>query len=435
MIALPLAPRPATATLAAIATGLAGTLAPPPTAAQTECAGGFAGAFPCDRVDLLAVLSPAQLGGGPEVQLNDVWGWTDPETGREYALVGRTDGIAFVEVTDPLSPRYLGHLPATAGSWPSKWRDMKVFRDHMFVVAGEGGRHGMQIFDLRQLAATGDVARAGDAAEARVFAPAATYEGVDASHNIAINEATGFAYLVGSAGEGETCGGGSHIVDIRDPSNAAFAGCFAHVDTGRRGTGYTHDAHCVLYRGPDEAYAGREICVGANETEFSIADVTDKSSPLPLAAAAYPIVAYAHQGWLDEDHRYFYANDELDEIVGEMEGNRTLIFDLAVLADPVLVTEHLGRTAGTTHNLYVRGERLYMANNHDGLVVLDLADPEHPVETGRFDTTPATPADAESGGFGGAWSVYPFLASGTILVSSRREGLFLLRQPAADRAP
>ena len=433
MIALPFAPRPAAATLAAIATGLAGTLVPPPAGAQTECAGGFAGAFPCDRVDLLAVLSPAELGGGPEVQLNDVWGWTDPETGREYALVGRADGTAFVDVTDPLGPRYLGHLPATAGSRPSKWRDMKVFRDHMFVVAGEGGRHGMQIFDLRQLAATGDVARAEDAGEARVFAPAATYEGVDASHNIAINEATGFAYLVGSAGEGETCGGGSHIVDIGDPPNAAFAGCFAHVDTGRRRTGYTHDAHCVLYRGPDDDYAGREICVGGNETAFSIADVTDKSNPVPLAEVAYPHTGYAHQGWLSEDHRYLYANDELDELVGRLEGNRTLIFDLSVLTDPVLVAEHFGPTAATTHNLYVRGERLYMANNFDGLVVLDLADPETPVETGRFDTTPAD--DEESGGFGGAWSVYPFLASGTLLVSSRREGLFLLRQPAADRAP
>ena len=211
-----------------------------------RCEGGTADGFPCDRVDLLAVVTPEQLGAGGDTLLNDVWGWVDPETGKEYAIVGRTNGTAFVDVSDPLRPRHVGDLPATAGSEPSQWRDVKVFRDHLFVVAGGTVRHGMQVFDLTRLR---------NAPEAREFAPAATYDGVESSHNIAINEETGFAYLVGSAGAGETCGGGSHIVDINEPLNPVFAGCFAHLDTGRRGTGYTHDARCIIYRGPDENHS------------------------------------------------------------------------------------------------------------------------------------------------------------------------------------
>ena len=263
-----------------------------------------------------------------------------------------------------------------------------------------------------------------DAPEAREFAPAATYEGVESSHNIAINEETGFAYLVGSDGEGETCGGGSHMVDVNEPLNPVFAGCFAHLDTGRRGTGYTHDAQCVIYRGPDEDHQGREICAAGNETAFSFADVTDKAHPVPLAAASYPGVGYSHQGWFSEDHRYFYGNDELDGLIRELDGSRVLVFDVSDLEDPVLLDEYFGPTKASTHNLYVRGDRLYMANNLGGLLVLDLTDPEAPVAVGSFDTTPSS---GDEGGFGGAWSVYPFFGSGTILLSSRREGLFLLR--------
>ncbi len=46
---------------------------------------------------------------------NDIWGWADPMTGREYALMGMTDGTAFVDVTDPDNPAVLGKLPTVGG--------------------------------------------------------------------------------------------------------------------------------------------------------------------------------------------------------------------------------------------------------------------------------------------------------------------------------
>src|SRR5687767_1864873 len=66
----------------------------------TPCAGGFAGPYPCARVDLLSFVPISTIGGG---RSNDIWGWTDPLTGREYALVGRTTGTSFVSVI--LKPR------------------------------------------------------------------------------------------------------------------------------------------------------------------------------------------------------------------------------------------------------------------------------------------------------------------------------------------
>ena len=392
----------------------------PPISAPTPqgaCIGARAGDFPCQGVDLLAFVSVAALGGNAAV--NDLWGWVDPETDREYALVGRTDGTAFVDVTDPAAPRLVGSLPLTDGAYPSSWRDLKVYADHVFIVADGAGGHGMQVFDLRRLRS----AEGG----AVTFTEDALYQGIASAHNIAIDEDAGMAFAVGSSGGGESCGGGLHMIDITDPSAPAFAGCFADVTTGRASTGYTHDAQCVTYDGPDERFQGRRICFGANENALSIADVTDPADPVALSATSYPAVGYLHQGWLTEDQRYLYMDDETDEIFGTVDRTRTLIWDVAELDDPILVGEHLGTSESTDHNLYVVGDRLYQANYSSGLRILDISDPENPVEIGFFDTTPGFTAP----GFDGAWSVYPYLPSGTLLVTSIDEGLFVLR-PSAD---
>ncbi|MDX1547400.1 MAG: choice-of-anchor B family protein, partial [Rhodothermales bacterium] len=230
-------------------------------------------------------------------------------------------------------------------------------------------------------------------------------------------------------GGGETCGGGLHMVDVSTPQSPTFAGCFGHEGTGRRGTGYSHDAQCVLYHGPDADYQGREICVGANETAISIADVTDRENPVAIATGAYPNSAYVHQGWLSDDHRYFFQNDELDELQGKVDRTRTLIWDLTDLDDPQLVKEYFGEASSTDHNLYVRGNLMYQTNNASGLRILDVSDPENPVEVGFFDTTPT---GLNVAGFDGTWSSYPYFESGLIVVTSRREGVFILKKQEVD---
>ncbi len=388
------------------------------TGAEEPCDDGTAAGWTCQDVDMISFLSVSDIGGIRGTRANDIWGWTDPETGREYALVGRTDGMAFVDVTDPAMPVYLGNMDRTPGAPPSVWRDMKVYRDHVFVVADGAGEHGMQIFDL---------ARLRNVANPPVeFRPDVLYDGIASSHNIVINEETGFAYAVGNRMGGETCGGGLHMIDISSPKEPAFAGCFAHEGTGRSGTGTTHDAQCVVYRGPDRDHAGKELCLGSNETALSIADVTDKKNPTVISMATYPAIAYTHQGWLTEDQRFFFINDEGDEPQGLVDGTRTLIFDLVDIDDPVLVGEHISTEKNTDHNLYVRGNTMYQSNYQSGLRIFDISDPENPLEIAYFDTVRN---DATGGG---SWSNYPYFESGTIVVTSGREGLFMLKKKEVD---
>ena len=383
-----------------------------------ECSDGMAGMFPCDKFDLISFLPNHLMDGGRGAWANDVWGWTDPETGHDYALVGLSARTSFVDVTDPYNPIYVGNLPKTPGTPDSLWRDMKVYADHVFVVADAAAEHGVQIFDLTRLREF-----AGEPIE---FEVDVQYEQVNSAHNIVINEQTAFAYVVGASGGGETCGGGLHMINIEDPKQPIFAGCFADVRSGRRGTGYSHDAQCVVYHGPDERYSGKELCFGSNETALSIADVSDKRNPVAVSMATYPNVAYSHQGWLTDDQRYFYMNDEGDEASGTVEGTRTLIFDVQELDDPILLGEYIHDVQAIDHNLYVVGNRMYQSNYNAGLRVLDITDPENLEMAGYFDTVPWDDNGVEYDSF--SWSNYPFFDNGFILVTSIREGLFIVRE-------
>lgn len=128
---------------------------------------------------------------------------------------------------------------------------------------------------------------------------------------------------------------------------------------------------------------------------------------------------------MTEDQRYFYVNDELDEMQGKTDGTRTLIWDVAELDDPILVNEYVSQNKATDHNLYIRGNHMYQSNYVSGLRVLDISDVEKPVEVGYFDTVSW---GDDKPGFGGAFSNYPFFESGVIIVTSAEEGVFILKR-------
>ncbi len=381
------------------------------TDGEVRCEEGVAAGFSCEGVDLLAFLPAAAIGAEPHERVSDLWGWTDPESGREYALVGRTGGAAIVDLTDPAAPLYMGVVRAN----PSGARDLKVYADHLFFTGDGAGDHGLVVFDLTRLrgAAPGPVE----------FEPDAIYRGIASAHNLVMDAESGFAYPVGASGGGESCGGGLHMVDVRDPKSPVFAGCFTD-SVGLIAPGRTHDAQCVVYRGPDERFQGRQICFVSNETLLRIVDVTDKATPTPIGGASHPGVAYIHQGWLTDDHRYYYLDDELDEIVGTAPATRTFIYDVTELDDPIPVGSVDGTTAATDHNLYVKGDRMYQANYQAGFRLFDISDPEAPVEIGFFDTTPY---EHNPPGFVGAWTAFPYFESGTVVVTSMYEGVFVLR--------
>ena len=374
-----------------------------PETAFMPCEDGMAGEYPCSGYDLLARIPLIDLSAS---SANDIWGWTDPDTGKEYALIGLDNGTAFVDVSDTENMIYLGKLPTATTN--SAWRDIKVYQNHAFI-GSEAAGHGMQVFNLTQLRNVIN--------PPGTFSETTRYTGFGNSHNIVINEVSGYAYPVGTARNDEF-NGGVHFVNIQNPGSPMSEG-------GYGGNGYTHDAQVITYNGPDSDYTGSEILIGANESTVVVVDVTDKDNPVNLSTIQYGNIGYTHQGWFTEDQRFFILGDETDEINSGFN-SRTLVFDMEDLDNPVLFTTYLGPTTAIDHNGYVKADEFFLANYSAGLRVLDIGDIANMniSEIGFFDTFP----DNNSPVFDGVWSIYPYFASGKIIISDISSGLFVVQK-------
>ena len=375
--------------------------------AASNCVSGTAAGYECSNIDLLAFMPLADVGGDrSNSAANDIWGWTDGVTGKEYAILGRVFGTSFVDISDPQNPVYLGDLP-THGAFGSSWRDIKTYADHAFIVS-EANQHGMQVFDLSQLRSVTN--------PPVTFTETAHYNKNSSAHNIIINEDSGFAYIVGASGK-NGCNGGLHMVNINNPTSPSFAGCFS-------ADGYTHDAQCVNYIGPDIGHQGDEICFNSNEDTITIVNVTNKSNPIQISRTGYNGAAYTHQGWLTEDQAYFLLDDELDE-QNTGDNTRTRVWDVSDLENPLLIGSYLSNNTAIDHNQYIKGGYSYQANYRSGLRILDISGVASAslTEVAYFDIYPGS----DSANFNGAWSNYPYFDSGVVIVSGIEQGLFILR--------
>jgi choice-of-anchor B domain-containing protein len=380
---------------------------------RTNCVNGRAGEYPCSNVDLLSFLSLRTLtatGDG-----NDIWGWVD-KSGREYAIMGTFERTVFVDVTNAENPSVIGYLRThTSGS---SWRDIKVYQNHAFIVS-EATNHGMQVFDLTQLETAPRFPVFSDnftIDAAIAFEETAWYGQFGNCHNIAINERTGYAYGVGT----RTCGGGGlHMINIQNPTNPTYAGCFGD-------DGYVHDTQCVVYSGPDRRFTNKEICFCFNEEHLTIVDVTNKQAPTMISTIDYNGVQYTHQGWLLPGERYLLLDDELDELYGSNAHTRTLVWDVEELTNPKLANSFYSTETVIDHNLYTLGDRAYLSNYCGGLRIYDTSGVPTGAnlkEAGFFDVAP----DCSTTSFLGTWSNYPYFPSGNIVVSSIDRGLFVVK--------
>lgn len=421
---------------------------------------GFAGIYPCQNIGLGGHVTLAEIGGGAG---SDSWGWVDDNDtpddisdDREIALYTHTRGMTYIDVTDPNVPLVLGTSLLAEGDSGVLWRDVKVYEDHAFLVSEHGG-YGIKIYDLTQLR---DIAAPG---LHNVLDPVATYDGFGNAHNIVINEDTGRAYGVGAGGEEEEkdSAAGLHVVDISDPTEPTFVGAFA-------GDGYTHDAQCVVYSGPDADYQGRELCVAFNEDSVSIVDVTDAPSFDQIAEIRYSTAGYTHQGWFTPDQDFIVFNDELDEDpvlgAGTVQNTTTYMVDVHELDRPEwqngiaddndenlanngadgaddagvlgdFVQRYTHETISIDHNLYITDDTkddgpdtgfIWQANYNAGLQVFRYSDEGLAQgalqRAGYFDVDPGLNVKA----YGGAWNVYPYFPSGNVIVSTLDEGLMVL---------
>lgn len=418
----------------------------------TACENGFAAAIPgdfnntfkCNNIDLYHFLPHAALGSS-QGQGSSSWGWTSAD-GREFVAIGQFDGTAFAEISSEGKLIYLGRLPPY-DPIGSRWREIRVVRD-LAVIGSEAINSGVQFFDMKKLL---DL----DPKNPKNFTQAdltGHWNGlpVGRTHNIVVNEELNYAIACGSVGGNETirvrgdlpCRGGLIYIDLTDPSKPTSPGCAA-------GDGYVHDAQCLVYRGPDERYYGRDICYGYNEDTLTIYDVTNKvgNTTTIISRTSYPGAEYVHQGVVNNEtwQEYIFLDDEFDERdakVGPMTQGlpTTHIFDIRDLENPYYSGYYEGKRRSIDHNQYVIDGYSYQSNYGNGLNVLDISSiTEDPTggsicEAGFFDIYPEDD-ELEGGGtvaFLGSWSSYAYFKSGYIMVHTIERGTFVVKMTSKE---
>ncbi|WP_331352707.1 choice-of-anchor B family protein [Cellvibrio sp. UBA7671] len=392
--------------------------------AEVPCVAGKAGEFSCNNLGLLTHVPLATLGNNNS-RGNDIWGHFDLNDNREYALVGLTNGVSIVEVTDPVNPRVVSFI----ASQNTIWRDLATYQYYddtrrrwmsYAYISADAASVGTMILDLNELPnkVTHVASETTDTSAHNIY-----ISNVDYSTGVVLTKRTPYLHLAGSNRQG----GAFNSYSLTNPLSPQAV--YKHPANSR--DWYSHDITSLWIMD-----ARREQCIDKNndcdlvidynENEVLLWDKTDSAKPFNLARSTYQYVSYVHSGWWTEDRQFYSVHDELDEQRYNLN-TRVRFFELNNLRAPELVGEYIGPTPAVDHNGYTRGNRYYFSNYERGLVVLDISDPRNPVEAGFFDTYPI----ANSASFNGAWSTYPFLPSGNILIGDINSGLYVIRDNTA----
>lgn len=396
----------------------------------------------CKNIDLYDFKTHEELGDAVG-EGSGSWGWS--YKGREFIAIGQTYGASFSEVTKDGQLEYLGRLPAQNDS--VIWREMQVLKDTL-IIGSEGIGHGIQFFDLKKLLKlspkspkTFDIKT--DIAWVNIE------QGIKGrSHTVRANEEKNYAVALGCGGRpgrNDTCAGGPVFINTDDITKPYVEGC-APQD------GYTHDAQCIVYRGPHKKYYGRDICYGYNEDTLTIYDVTNKKgvgAGSIISRTPYVGASYTHQGWVTDEYwqTHIVMDDELDE--GQIDPNRTApnspakdgfavtyIWDIQNLEAPKVSGYYKATTRMVDHNQFVWDGLAYQSNYQSGLRILDVSSiPRNPdgskvEEIAYFDVFPGD--DAQPGGGdalwdAGTWSHWTFPGSGYTVINTIDRGAFVVK--------
>jgi choice-of-anchor B domain-containing protein len=310
--------------------------------------------------------------------------------GREYAVLGTTTGTAIYNVTDPVNTTFVGFI---AGS-PSDWREMKSYRNWIYVGTEASGTAGIQIISMVN-------------PQAPVLV--GTYStGLRRAHTVAVDTSRALLFLNGTTDVNGTARG-MHILSLATPTAPTFVGRWPAGAGAVSTTNYIHDSVPIGNRlFASSIYAGIQRVI----------DITNPANPVEISSWSYN-GAFSHNAWPDASGTVLYVTDEVN-------GEPLKVFDITSVTSPVLANAITSNPQAIVHNAHVLGNELYLSNYTEGIRLLDISDPLHPAEFAWADSWPGV-----SGGFHGVWEVCPYFPSGTVIASDIETGLYVYR-PVRD---
>jgi len=309
---------------------------------------------------------------------SDVWGYTAPD-GEEYALMGVMDGIAIVRVADM---EVIDIVPGPTEGFYYYNRDIKTYSHYAYAVAQlTGTNQGLMIIDLSPLPDS-------------VRFVGSYINGSDTlSHNLSIDTATGYAYIVKQDYTG------FRVVNLADPENPEDV---ITVSVPLR----LND----VYARNDTVYVGEY-----NSGSFSIFDLSDKENPQLLARVDVPNPGNVHNIWPTDDGTHIMTTEETADKTVKM-------WNIEDMENIELVGEYLGVNS-LAHNTHIMGDFAYISHFTAGVTVVDISDPTNLIEVAQYDTYPLN----DNPNYRGCWGAYPFTQNGIVFASDMEGYLTVLQ--------
>jgi choice-of-anchor B domain-containing protein len=301
----------------------------------------------------------------------NVWGYVD-SLQNEYALVGVSDGMRIVNVTNPDSIWEVKKIPGPN----NLWKEIRTYQHFAYCVS-EGGQ-GLQIINLRNLPDTN--------ISYHYWTPTINGNQLSMIHALHIDTATAYIYLYGCHA-GFT---GSMIAKLNNPDTPTYRGNF--------NAGYVHDGivkNNIMYAAM--IYSGFVRFV----------NVSVDSLPLAIGGIQTP-GAFSHNTWLSDDSKYMFTTDEIN--------NSFLTCYNIEDFQNVELTDKIQSNPGSNsvvHNTYFKNDYCFTSWYKDGYTIVDASRKHNLIQVGNYDTF-----NGNGGGTDGNWGVYPYLPSGNILLSS-----------------
>ena len=295
---------------------------------------------------------------------SDIWGWVNPNTGNEYALVGLNTGFSVVDISNPQNPSESFFISGAN----TMWRDIKTWGNYAYVI--NEGSNGLLIVDLTDLSG-------------QTYVNFTDY--FNTAHNIYIDE-NGVAYVFGT----NVGSGGVMFFDVNtNPMNPTYLGSWDNY--------YIHDG---MARG-DTLWVG---CI--YEGEFFCLDVSNKSNPIVLGSHVTPNL-FSHNIWVSDNGDYVFTTDEQsDSYIGSYD-----VQDMSNIQEVDRIQSNPGSNS-IPHNTHVDGNFLVTSWYRDGTVVHDATFPNNLIEVAFYDSYTGS-----GNGFDGCWGTYPYLPSGLVISS------------------
>jgi choice-of-anchor B domain-containing protein len=300
------------------------------------------------------------------------WGYTAPD-GKEYALLGVSSGMSIVDISAGPALTEVAFVP----NEDSSWTELKTYKHYAYVIK-DNAPGGIQIVDLAGLPAKVTIVK--------------TIMDYPNNHTLWIDEPRALMFTVGGDNMGVT------TWSLANPESPRQIGTM-------NGSTYVHD----MYVHGNRAYLAEIF-----SRSFSIYDISNIAAPKLIKRVRddlAPSVSF-HNIATTEDGKYLITTEESD-------GRPMRIWDISDELNPKEVSKYLG-PGNMAHNVHVKGHYAHVAHYGGGYRVVDIADPLHPVEVGHYDTNPDHPT-----GFHGVWGIYPYFASGKVIMSSIEDGLFV----------